>query len=139
MIKRLWHWFLGADSGPEHLRRGRLGEDAAVEALRRGGMKVLARNYRGGRGELDVICRDEDCLVFVEVKTRSSEEWGRPAQAVNHEKRRLIAEAASYYLRRLESTQIKYRFDVVEVLLRDGMIAEVRHLRHAFQPGAARA
>lgn len=134
MIRRWWQWFLGVDQTPEHLRRGRLGELAAAENLRQAGMKILATNYRGGRGELDLVCRDGECLVFVEVKTRSSEEWGRPALAVDKEKRRLIGVAAQYYLKRLGNPEVKLRFDVVEVLLKEGAVAEVRHLPNAFVP-----
>src|SRR5208337_1659597 len=67
---------------PEHLRRGKLGERAAKKHLQKAGLKFLAANFRSKRGELDLIFRDADCLVFVEVKTRSSEAWTRPAASV---------------------------------------------------------
>ena len=73
-----------------------------------------------------------DCLVFVEVKTRSSEDWVRPAAAVDAEKRRCLSRAALDYLRRLGRPRIKTRFDIVEVLLEDGVVREVRHLPDAF-------
>ena len=76
--------------------------------------------------------RDGDCLVFVEVKTRSSEEWGRPAAAVNARKRRLLSQTALDYLRLLRNPQVKIRFDIVEVLLADGGASEVRHLPNTF-------
>ena len=59
---------------PEHLRRGELGERAAETHLKALGMKLLARNFHSARGEIDLIFRDQDCLVFAEVKTRSAEE-----------------------------------------------------------------
>ncbi len=117
---------------PEHLRRGRLGERAASKYLRARGLKVLTANFRGGRGELDLVCRDGTCLVFVEVKARSSEEWTRPADAVDAEKRRLTSEAAMAYLRRLGNPKVVIRFDVVEVLLDEGRVREVRHLPNAY-------
>ncbi|HTI69183.1 MAG TPA: YraN family protein [Candidatus Limnocylindria bacterium] len=132
MIRWLREW-LGKRSLPEHLRRGRLGEAAARRTLRQAGFKILTANYRGGRGELDLVCRDQECLVFVEVKARSSEEWGRAAAAVDKEKRRLVAEAALVYLRRLGNPKVRFRFDVVEVLLKDGAVREVRHLPNAFE------
>ena len=73
---------------PEHLRRGELGERAAKKFLQQRGLKFLAANFRSDRGEIDLIFRDDDCLVFVEVKTRSSEDWTRPAAAVDRRKRR---------------------------------------------------
>lgn len=117
---------------PEHLRRGRLGEDAAQQYLRRQGLTFLMANYRSSKGEIDLIFREVDCLVFVEVKTRSSEMWVRPARAVNLRKRRLLAQTAFDYLRQIKSPQVKIRFDIIEVLLRDGAVETIRHLRNSF-------
>jgi putative endonuclease len=117
---------------PDHLRFGELGERAAKKQLRRQGLKFLTANFRSPRGEIDLVCRDADCLVFVEVKTRSSEEWGRPASAVNAERRRRLTRAALDYLRLLRNPPVKIRFDIVEVLLEDGAVREVRHLPNTF-------
>lgn len=76
--------------------------------------------------------RDGDCLVFVEVKARSSEEWGRPAAAVDRERRRRLSRAGLDYVRLLRNPPIKLRFDIVEVLLQEGRVFEVRHLVNAF-------
>jgi putative endonuclease len=143
---------------PEHLRRGKLGERAAKKYLQRQGMKFLTANFRSERGEIDLIFRDSnprfadrgilskrlnirrlrftqddaDCLVFVEVKTRSSEEWVRPAAAVDKERRGRLTRAALDYLRLLRNPPVKVRFDIVEVLLHDGAVREVRHLPNTF-------
>ncbi|MDR3377547.1 MAG: YraN family protein [Verrucomicrobiae bacterium] len=117
---------------PEHLRRGRLGERAAKKFCQRAGLKFLTANFRSDRGEIDLVFRDADCLVFVEVKTRSSEEWTRPAAAVDARKRRLLSQTALDYLRRLKHPAVKLRFDIVEVLLADGAVREIRHLPNAF-------
>ena len=117
---------------PEHLRRGRLGERAAKRQLKRQGLKFLTANFRSPRGEIDLVFRDGDCLVFVEVKTRSSEEWTRPAAAVDKERRGRLTRAALDYLRRLRNPPVKLRFDIVEVLLLDGAVREVQHLENAF-------
>lgn len=117
---------------PEHLRRGALGERAAKKHLQKLGLKFLTANYRSDRGEIDLVFREDDCLVFVEVKTRSSEEWTRPAAAVDKRKRRLLTLTALDYLRLLKNPQVKFRFDIVEVLLGDGEVREVRHLPNAF-------
>ena len=82
--------FLARKEKPEHLRRGELGERVAKKHLQQLGLKYLTANFRSERGEIDLIFRDDDCLVFVEVKTRSSEEWSRPAAAVDARKKRLI-------------------------------------------------
>jgi len=117
---------------PEHLRRGELGERAAKKHLRRAGLKFLTANFRSDRGEIDLIFRDDDCLVFVEVKARSSEDWTRPAAAVDRRKRRLLSLTALDYLRLLKNPEVKIRFDIVEVLLADGAVREIRHLPNAF-------
>ncbi len=127
-IKAQWK----APKESQHLQRGKLGERAAKKHLRRLGLRFLAANFRSARGEIDLIFRDGDCLVFVEVKTRSSELWTRPAAAVNARKRRLLSQAALDYLRLLKRPEIRIRFDIVEVLLDDGAIREIRHLPNTF-------
>ena len=117
---------------PEHLRRGDLGERAAEKFLKGQGLKFLTRNFRSARGEIDLIFREEDCLVFVEVKTRSAEEWSRPADAVDARKKRLLSQTALDYLKLLKNPQVKFRFDIVEVLLHDGAVRELRHLPNTF-------
>jgi putative endonuclease len=117
---------------PTHLRHGVVGELAAKKHLEGRGLKFLTANYRTDRGEIDLVFRDEDCLVFVEVKTRSSETWTRPAAAVNARKRLHLTRCAFDYLRALRTPPIKIRFDIVEVLLEDGTVSETRHLPNTF-------
>ena len=117
---------------PAHLRRGVLGERAAKKFLCRAGLKFLAANFRSDRGEIDLIFRDGDCLAFVEVKTRSSEDWSRPAAAVDAERRRRLSHCALDYLRLLNNPEVKIRFDIVEVLLAEGVVREIRHLPNTF-------
>jgi putative endonuclease len=117
---------------PPHLRHGKLGERAAKRHLKRLGLKFLTANFRTERGEIDLVFRNRDCLIFVEVKTRSSEEWMRPAAAVDAERRRRLTRTALDYLRLLRSPLVKIRFDIVEVLLADGEVREIRHLPNSF-------
>ncbi|MFZ1073132.1 MAG: YraN family protein [Verrucomicrobiia bacterium] len=131
LLEKLRARFTGKEK-PEHLRRGELGERAAKSYLQRHGLKFLMANFRSARGEIDLIFRDDDCLVFVEVKTRSSEDWTRPAAAVDARKRRLLSQTALDYLCRLKNPAVKIRFDIVEVLLADGNVREVRHLPNTF-------
>jgi putative endonuclease len=134
-----WHWLLSwrkqAES-PVHLQRGRLGEQAAKKHLQQLGLKFLVANYRSSRGEMDLIFRDQDCMVFVEVKTRSAGGWTRPAAAVNKRKRRLLSQTALDYLRLLRNPPIKIRFDIIEVLLDEGTVCQVRHLPNTFSLAA---
>ena len=115
-----------------HLRLGRCGEDAARVELERLGMKILCANYRHGRGEIDLIARDGEVLAFVEVKSRSSESWVRPAQAVWRPKQRMLSDTALAYLKELGRPQVAFRFDIVEVLFAGAEVREVRHIPNAF-------
>jgi putative endonuclease len=123
-----WH----PDRTALHLEYGRLGERAARKQLQRQGLKFLTANFRSDRGEIDLVMRDEDCLVFVEVKTRSSEEWNRPAAAVDKERRQRLTRAGLDYLRLLKHPKVKVRFDIVEVILDQGAVKEIRHLPNSF-------
>ncbi|MDB6038938.1 MAG: YraN family protein [Verrucomicrobiales bacterium] len=117
---------------PLHLRHGLMGERAAKKELKRNGLKFLTANFTSDHGEIDLVFRDQDCLVFVEVKTRSSEEWTRPARAVYKDKQRRLSLTAMEYLRLLKYPEVKIRFDIVEVLLSEGSIRELRHLPNTF-------
>ena len=131
LIEKLRAWW-NKPQLPAHLRYGQLGERAAKRHLKRQGLKFLTQNFRTERGEIDLIFSDKDCLVFVEVKTRSSEEWTRPARAVDRERRERLTRAGLDYLRLLKNPKVKVRFDIVEVLLDHGSISEVRHLSNSF-------
>src|SRR5262245_58537754 len=102
LVTKVRSWF-AHDEQPEHLQRGKLGERAAKRTLSKIGLKFLTAKFCSNRGEIDLIFRDGDCLVFVEVKTRSSESWVRPAAAVNARKKRLLSQTALDYLRLLKN------------------------------------
>lgn len=130
--QKLFAWKKPAAPLPLHLQRGLLGEQTAKKFLQDKGLKFLVANFESARGEIDLIFREGDCLVFVEVKTRSSEEWSRPSRAVNKRKKRLLSQTAFDYLRRIRNPQVPIRFDIVEVLLVNGQVAEIRHLANTF-------
>jgi putative endonuclease len=117
---------------PVHLQRGKSGERIARAYLASAGIQCLTTNFRCRYGEIDLVCRDRDCLVFVEVKTRSQQKWGRPSDSVNRKRQQRLSRAALDYLRRIDQPDVKARFDVVEVLLADDQTQEVRHLPNAF-------
>src|ERR1043166_5288681 len=98
---------------------GRIGEDLAHRHLRRHGCTVVARNYRtrSGSGEIDVVAWEGEKLVFVEVKTRATAEFGAPESAVDREKRERVMRAARDYVRRTDVPWEKVRFDIVSVVL----------------------
>ena len=110
-------WPQPAPATHHHLRSGQWGEDAAEHSLRQKGYRILGRRVRPGpRLELDLIARDGDCLVFVEVKTRKSDRFGHPASAIDRSKRRLLSRAAVQYMLPLRPRPHTFRFDVVEVI-----------------------
>ncbi len=131
LLERLKRWGKPVQA-PLHLRKGQAGERAAKKHLEEHGLKYLTANFKTDRGEIDLVFRDDDCLVFVEVKTRSSEAWTRPAAAVNARKRLRLTRCAFDYLRLLKNPPVKIRFDIVEVLLRDGEVTQIRHLPNTF-------
>jgi putative endonuclease len=118
---------------PVHLQHGELGELAAKKHLRGLGLEFLTANFRSRRGEIDLVFRDAECLIFVEVKTRSSGGWTRPAAFVNARKRKHLTLTALDYLKLLKNPEVKIRFDIVEVLLEKGKVHEIRHLPNTFE------
>ncbi|WP_131748121.1 YraN family protein [Frankia sp. Cppng1_Ct_nod] len=111
---------------------GRFGEDTAARYLQRCGMEILDRNWRCATGEIDIIARDGSCLVFCEVKTRSGDRYGTPAQAVVPAKAARIRRVAVQWLRDHDHDPMALRFDVVEVYRSRTSPLRVEHLRGAF-------
>ena len=114
---------------------GRRGENAAVRYLERFGYEILDRNWTCPAGEVDIVARDMDALVFCEVKTRTSIEHGFPEEAVDAEKRSRYEKIAAWYLRDYEYVDIPVRFDVVALLVVGEDRAFVRHYCNAFAEG----
>lgn len=112
----------------EKQRRGALGEKLACEYLKKKGYRLLEQNARFGRKEVDLIMRDGDMVVFVEVKARSSKNYGLAREAVDGRKQAHIIEAAKYYLM-LRDPGAAIRFDVVEI---DLTTSAVTHIENAF-------
>jgi putative endonuclease len=96
---------------------GQAGEALAADTLQQQGYRILIRNYRTPFGEIDLIARHGDTLVFVEVKLRRSDLYGPPQAAVNTAKQRHLKLAAQYYLSQQQSVDIKIRFDVVAITM----------------------
>lgn len=119
---------------PAHLRAGRWGERVASRALKKKGYRIIGRRVRvGKRDELDLVMRKGSLLVFVEVKTRASESFARPALAVDRRKQHRLSRAAVRYLNRMRRRPETFRFDVVEVIGEEGKEPPiVRHIEEAF-------
>lgn len=112
---------------------GRIGEEAAALHLKRQGYRILARNYRTGFADVDLIARRGTTLVFVEVKTRSSLRFGAPVEAVSTEKQRRLSKVALDYMLQHSLEGHEARFDVVSVLLdRAGSLVRIEVLENAF-------
>jgi putative endonuclease len=122
------------DSG-RHLVLGESGEDLACAALERRGYAILERRYRTRAGEIDIVASDGDVLVFVEVKTRRSERYGHPAEAVTASKRRRVVLMATDYLARRRPHASACRFDVVAVTIGADGPPRIEVIRGAFSVG----
>ena len=121
-------------SDPRHAL-GRRGEKLAAKFLRKNGHKILCKNFRPkAGGEVDIVCRDTTTneLVFAEVKTRSQEGWGRPADAVTRDKEEFIARGARRWIRLLDRQDVNYRFDIIEIIIGDSKEPHINQIKAAF-------
>ena len=112
---------------------GSAGEEYAAEVLTRKGYEIITRNYRSRFGEIDIICKNDKFIAFVEVKTRSSEKYGEPKEAVNFHKQKKILSVAKYYLAKQKEDTL-CRFDVIEVKYNkeNNKMTEINHIEDAF-------
>lgn len=111
---------------------GRYGEDIALRYLEERGCRILERNFRMIRGEIDIIARDQDTLCFVEVKTRQSEAYGTGEEAVSKFKQRQLSRLALLYLQKKNWLQSPARFDVIVIAWREGGFPEIEWFKNAF-------
>jgi putative endonuclease len=96
---------------------GKKGEEKALRFLKKKGYRIIEQNYVCKLGEMDIIAKEKDTLVFIEVKTRTSTEFGPPQLAVNSSKQRQLSKVALNYLKEKKLEDVKARFDVVAILL----------------------
>jgi putative endonuclease len=112
---------------------GEFGERVACQWLRSQGEKVLYRNYRAPHGgEVDIVARRGKLLLFIEVKTRRAGGVGRPLDAVDRSKQELIERGANSWLKLLKTRRIPWRFDVIEVILKEGKPPIVNRVENIF-------
>jgi putative endonuclease len=97
--------------------KGQYGEELAALFLREHGYQIVFRNFYSRYGELDIVAKKNHLLSFVEVKTRTGENYGMPAEAITAKKRRHMTYAANFFIQRFGLHQMDFRFDVIEVSL----------------------
>lgn len=120
--------------GQDTAESGLWGERVAERFLMQKGLKVLSRRVTVGKhDEIDLVARDGEALVFIEVKTRRVEDFGRPVSAVDGRKQHALSRAAVGYMRKLKRMPCFFRFDVVEVVgCPNDDAPEIRHIENAF-------
>lgn len=116
---------------------GAAGEKAAARFLKRAGYRILAKNYACPAGEIDLICRDADTIVFVEVKTRRQDSDADPEINIHAHKRRKLTQVARCWIAAHRSPEAAYRFDAVSVVLPSDGQPIVHHIVEAFVPTEA--
>jgi len=130
-----WNWLRKLAVNPTaKMALGERGEKFAARYLRRHGYRILVRRFKTHAGEIDIVCREGEWLVFIEVKTRKSDDYGTPAEAVTKVKQTHMSRVALDYLRLLDNPRIRFRFDIVEVILQNGARkpAAIRLIQNAF-------
>lgn len=114
------------------VQTGDIGEQAATDYLLRAGYDIIERKYRSKIGEVDIIARIKNTIVFIEVKTRRNTNYGFPAEAVTYRKQKKIINTALCYLQQIHNSNISCRFDVIEVFLTENNKITYNHITNAF-------
>ncbi len=110
----------------------RFGEEEACRFLQKKGYKILQRNFRSAKGEIDIIARSGKMIVFAEVKARSSADFAQPWEAVGFRKRKHLRDTAKLYILQNGIHNFEFRFDVLSILVSDGAKAEIEWIQNAF-------
>ena len=118
----------------KHLQLGRKGEEIAQLYLSEQSYEILEANWRFQKAEIDIIAKDKDILVFVEVKTRSTDKWGNPEDSISPKKQALIADAATQYMEEINH-HWEVRFDVISIVINGDDSHHLKHFPDAFFPG----
>ncbi len=111
---------------------GNKGEKIAERYLRKKGFKIIEMNYRNRFGEIDIIAKDEGCIVFTEVKTSGTLDFSAPETWVDERKQARIGKIAQYYLAEKDVSDVDCRFDVIGIRIQNGKKDEIEHISDAF-------
>lgn len=131
----MWPWPFGRSKLPENpADLGRWGENQARQFLQGKGFTTIARNWRHGKGELDLVMADGRAIVFVEVKSRTDEDFAPATTSITAEKKKVLLRTAKCFLRKYDISDRPLRFDVVTVVLTDAGKPQIKHYRNAFRP-----
>lgn len=117
----------------EHITLGKQGEEIALQYLKDKGYTILERNWRNSHKEIDIVAKDGDTLVIVEVKTRHTSTFGEPYEAVTQVKERLLVSAANSYICKF-NMDCDTRFDIVSIILPQKGEPIIEHIEDAFEP-----
>jgi len=117
----------------DHIELGIKGEKIAVTFLKNKGFQVLECNWRHRRSEIDIIAMDNEILVFIEVKTRSDDYYGRPESFVSEKKKMLMLDASSVYMEKINHDW-EIRFDIISVIYHNDAHQTIDHFKDAFFP-----
>lgn len=118
----------------DHIKTGQQGEEIAANYLQSIGYQVLETNWRFSRAEVDIIAKDGEILVFVEVKTRSSDYFGHPEESIDERKIALLSDAASVYMERIHH-EWEIRFDIISIIFHTKDDFRLKHFKDSFFPG----
>jgi putative endonuclease len=116
-----------------HIYIGKHGERIAVRYLKFRRYKILETNFESRYGEIDIIAKDKDIIVFVEVKTRTNDDFGQPEAAVNKSKQDKIKLAAKFYINKKRLSNFNSRFDIISIKIQKGKKKEIFHIKDAFR------
>ena len=108
---------------------GKIGEKIAQDYLKNSGYEIMETNFYTRKGEIDIICRKDNCIVFVEIKTRNNLEYGTPAMAVNSTKKMHIKNSAKIYIHINKLYGFNVRFDVIEIIIKNGK-CQINHIKN---------
>jgi len=111
---------------------GEMGEDYATKYLESKGYKIIKRNFFCKRGEIDIIAKDKNEFVFIEVKTRTGSQYGQPSEAVNKQKQAHMYGTVEFYVMANNLEKAYIRLDVIEVFMRYDSTYTINHIKQAF-------
>ena len=116
----------------EKIILGATGENIAAEFLKKGGYSILDNNFRTNLGEIDIVAKDKDCICFIEVKTRTSQDKGTPEEAITRQKQKKLSQLAIIYLKNKKLLNHSARFDVVSVIKDGAEEDKIEIIKNAF-------
>lgn len=115
----------------DRIQTGRAGEEAAREYLKKIGYRIIETNYRCPLGEIDIVARDNQTIIIIEVRAKTNTRYGLPEESLTNNKARRLKRLALYYLQSVFGTEVPCRIDFISVMLseEDLRVIKLRHIR----------